>query len=69
MRNTTTEMSPRNSCIRIKRSGKTERRNGKVKTQVGFEGTLLEFFDYVRNKPELKPLKPEEVIANFESMP
>jgi uncharacterized protein (DUF885 family) len=39
----------------------------KVKTQVGFEGTLLEFFDYVRNKPELKPFtKPEEVIANFE---
>jgi hypothetical protein len=24
-------------------------------------------FDYVRNKPELKPFKkPEEVIANFE---
>ena len=39
----------------------------KVKTQVGFKGTLLEFFDYVRNKPELKPFKkPEEVIANFE---
>jgi hypothetical protein len=56
----------RNSCIRIKRSGKTERRNGKVKTQVGFEGTLLEFFDYVRNKPEKPFTKPEEVIANFE---
>jgi uncharacterized protein (DUF885 family) len=39
----------------------------KVKTQVGFKGTLLEFFDYVRNKAELKPFtKPEEVIANFE---
>ncbi|MBU0940944.1 MAG: DUF885 domain-containing protein [Bacteroidetes bacterium] len=39
----------------------------KVKKQVGFEGTLLEFFEYVRNKPELKPFaKPEEVIANFE---
>jgi uncharacterized protein (DUF885 family) len=39
----------------------------KVKNQVGFEGTLLEFFEYVRNKPELKPFKkPEEVIANFE---
>jgi hypothetical protein len=23
-------------------------RNGKVKIQVGFEGTLLEFFDYVK---------------------
>jgi uncharacterized protein (DUF885 family) len=39
----------------------------KVKTQVGFSGTILEFFNYVRNKPELKPFKtPEEVIANFE---
>lgn len=39
----------------------------KVKTQVGFTGTIIEFFDYVRNKPELKPFKdPKEVIANFE---
>lgn len=39
----------------------------KVKTQVGFTGTIIEFFEYVRNKPELKPFKkPEEVIANFE---
>jgi hypothetical protein len=42
-------------------------RNGKSQNQVGFKGTLLEFFEYVRNKPELKPFtKPEEVIANFE---
>ncbi|MEZ7516422.1 DUF885 domain-containing protein [Flavobacterium frigidarium] len=41
----------------------------KVKSQVGFKGTLLEFFDYVRNKAELKPFKkPEEVIANFEKI-
>lgn len=39
----------------------------KVKNEVGFKGTLKEFFNYVRNKPELKPFKkPEEVIANFE---
>ena len=39
----------------------------KVKTQVGFKGTLIEFFEHVRNKPELMPFKkPEEVIANFE---
>ena len=39
----------------------------KVKTQVGFKGTITEFFNHVRNKPELKPFKnPEEVIANFE---
>ena len=39
----------------------------KVKDQVGFKGTITEFFNHVRNKPELKPFKnPEEVIANFE---
>ncbi|MEK8179361.1 DUF885 domain-containing protein [Flavobacterium buctense] len=38
-----------------------------VKAQVGFKGTIIEFFEHVRNKPELKPFKtPEEVIANFE---
>lgn len=41
----------------------------KVKTQVGFKGTIVEFFDYVRNKKELMPFKkPEEVIANFEAI-
>jgi len=39
----------------------------KVKNQVGFKGTLLQFFEEVRNKKELKPFhKPEEVIGNFE---
>jgi uncharacterized protein (DUF885 family) len=38
----------------------------KVKSQVGFNGTLAEFFNEVRNKPELKPFKTtEEVLANF----
>ncbi|WNM19938.1 DUF885 domain-containing protein [Flavobacterium capsici] len=41
----------------------------KVKEQVGFKGTIVEFFDYVRNKPELMPFtKPEQVIANFEKI-
>lgn len=41
----------------------------KVKTQVGFKGSIKEFFDFVRNKKELKPFtKPEEVIANFEKI-
>lgn len=39
----------------------------KVKEQVGFKGTIVEFFDHVRSNPKLKPFKkPEEVIANFE---
>jgi uncharacterized protein (DUF885 family) len=41
----------------------------KVKNQVGFKGTIVEFFDYVRNKKELMPFKkPEEVIANFNAI-
>ncbi|OOV25471.1 hypothetical protein BXU11_15350 [Flavobacterium sp. LM5] len=38
----------------------------KVKAQVGFKGSLIAFFDEVRNKKELMPFtQPEEVIANF----
>ena len=41
----------------------------KVKTQVGFKGTLKEFLNDVRDKKELKPFtKPEQIIANFESI-
>jgi len=41
----------------------------KVKNQVGFKGTIVEFFNYVRAKKELMPFKkPEEVIANFEAI-
>ncbi|MFK8162744.1 MAG: DUF885 family protein [Lewinella sp.] len=41
----------------------------KVKTQVGFEGDLKQFFDEVRVKPALRPFtKPEEVIANFNAI-
>jgi uncharacterized protein (DUF885 family) len=65
---TTTEMSPDEiHALGLKEVARLNAEMEKVKTQVGFEGTLLEFFDYVRNKPELKPFKkPEEVIANFE---
>lgn len=39
----------------------------KVKEQVGFKGTINEFFEHVKTKPELMNFKkPEEVIANFE---
>jgi uncharacterized protein (DUF885 family) len=41
----------------------------KIKKQVGFNGTLMAFFEEVRNKKELKPFKkPEEVIANFNAI-
>jgi uncharacterized protein (DUF885 family) len=39
----------------------------KVKEQVGFKGTINEFFEHVRTKPELMSFKdPKEVLANFE---
>jgi uncharacterized protein (DUF885 family) len=65
---TTTEMTPEAIHeLGLKEVARIHSEMEKVKTQVGFKGTLMEFFDYVRNKPELKPFStPEEVIANFE---
>lgn len=41
----------------------------KVKSQVGFKGTIIEFFNFVRNKKELMPYKtPQEVIDNFNAI-
>ena len=41
----------------------------KVKQQVGFDGTLKAFFDYVRNKKELMPFtNPQQVIDNFKAI-
>ncbi len=40
-----------------------------VKKQVGFEGTLSEFFDHVRNRKELMPFTdPQQVIDNFNAI-
>ncbi len=65
---TTTEMSPEEIHeLGLKEVARINAEMEKIKNQVGFKGTLLEFFEYVRNKPELKPFKkPKEVIANFE---
>jgi uncharacterized protein (DUF885 family) len=41
----------------------------KVKSQVGFEGDLKSFFDYVRNNKELMPFTdPQQVIDNFNAI-
>ncbi len=41
----------------------------KVKEQVGFEGDLKAFFDYVRNNKELMPFtEPQQVIDNFNAI-
>ena len=67
---TTTEMTPDEiHNLGLKEVARLKLEMEKVKTQVGFKGTLFAFFEEVRNKKELKPFKkPEEVLANFESI-
>ncbi len=41
----------------------------KVKNQVGFKGSLKDFFNYVRDKKELMPFtEPQQVIDNFNAI-
>ncbi len=65
---TTTELTPDEIHeIGLQEVARLNAEMEKVKIQVGFKGTIKEFFDHVRNKKELKPFtKPEQVIANFE---
>lgn len=67
---TTTEMAPDEiHTLGLKEVARLKLEMEKVKTQVGFKGTTKEFLNAVRNKKELKPFKkPEEVLANFESI-
>jgi uncharacterized protein (DUF885 family) len=67
---TTTTMTPTEIHeLGLKEVARLKSEMEKVKKQVGFKGTIVEFFDYVRNKKELMPFKkPEEVIANFEAI-
>ncbi|HEX8576937.1 MAG TPA: DUF885 domain-containing protein [Flavobacterium sp.] len=67
---TTTDLSPEAIHeLGLKEVARLKAEMEKVKTQVGFKGTLLAFFEEVRNKKELKPFQqPEQVIANFQSI-
>ncbi|QXP61523.1 DUF885 domain-containing protein [Olleya sp. HaHaR_3_96] len=41
----------------------------KVKTQVGYEGDIISFFDYVRNNKDLTPYTtPKQIIDNFNAI-
>lgn len=67
---TTTNMSPDEiHNLGLSEVARIKQEMEKVKTQVGFKGTLPEFFESLKNKPELKPFKkPEDVIANFNAI-
>ena len=67
---TTTNKSPEEiHAIGLKEVARIKTEMEKVKVQVGFKGTINEFFEYVRTKPELMAFKkPEDVIANFEKI-
>jgi len=40
-----------------------------VKKQVGFEGSLVEFFNYVRTNKDLMPYTdPQQVLSNFDDI-
>ena len=67
---TTTDMKPKEIHeLGLKEVARLKAEMEKVKEQVGFKGTIVEFFNHVRNRKELIPFKkPEEVIANFESI-
>ena len=64
---TTTKMTPDEiHNLGLKEVTRLNAEMEKIKNQVGFKGTIKEFFDDVRHKPSLIPFKkPEEVIANF----
>ena len=67
---TTTEMTPEEIHeLGLQEVARLNAEMEKVKAQVGFKGSLIEFFEEVRNKKELKPFTtPEQVIANFQSI-
>lgn len=65
---TTTDKTPEEIHeLGLKEVARIKAEMEKVKEQVGFKGTINEFFEHVRTKPELMAFKkPEDVIANFE---
>ena len=66
---TTTKTPEEIHALGLKEVARIKAEMEKVKNQVGFKGTINEFFEHVRTKPELMSFKtPEEVIANFEKI-
>ena len=67
---TTTDRTPEEiHALGLKEVIRIKTEMEKVKEQLGFKGTLKEFFQHVKTKPELMAFKkPEDVIANFEKI-
>jgi len=66
---TTTKTPEEIHTLGLKEVARIKSEMEKVKEQVGFKGTINEFFEHVKTKPELMAFKkPEEVIANFEKI-
>ena len=66
---TTTKTPEEIHTLGLKEVARIKAEMEKVKEQVSFKGTINEFFEHVRTKPELMSFKtPEEVIANFEKI-
>ena len=67
---TSTDMTPEEIFELGEREvARISREMEKVKAQVGFEGDLKSFFEYVRTSPEQMPFtRPEQVIENFEAI-
>lgn len=65
---TTTNKTPDEiHALGLKEVARIKAEMEKVKEQVGFKGTINQFCEYVRTKPELMAFKkPEDVISNFE---
>lgn len=68
--NTTTDMTPDEIYeVGLKEVERITKEMEKVKSEVGFTGSLIDFFEYVKNKKELMPFtEPEQVLKNFENL-
>lgn len=64
--NTTTDLTPDEiHQIGLKEVARLQGEMEKVKTQVGFKGTLKEFFDHIRSDPKFKPASREALTQGY----
>jgi uncharacterized protein (DUF885 family) len=67
--NTTTKADPATiHQIGLSEVARLQAEMEKVKTQVGFKGTLLEFFDYIRTDPKFKPASREALTQAYKDI-